>query len=119
LIAIGVLDRFGFRCCDGMPVIAFAVAPGSEKFVTPQYSYRLLVNFAAPPDRVAAFRQLKAPTKIIVGAADELMLANRYADIVAGVQPPIDVKILPGLGHMDMLHAPAAMDAIAATFANK
>jgi hypothetical protein len=26
------------------------------------------------------------------------------------------VKILPGLGHMDMLHAPAAIDAISDAF---
>jgi alpha-beta hydrolase superfamily lysophospholipase len=116
-IAISLLDRIGLRCCESMPVIAFAVAPGSERAVTPQYSYRLVVNFAAPPDRTAAFRQLKMPTTIIVGAADELMLPDKYADIVGGVPPAIEIKILPGLGHMDMLHAPAAVDAIAAAFA--
>ena len=116
-IAFGILNRLGIRCCEALPAMAFAVAPGSEQYVTPQYSYRLLVNFAAPPDRAAAFRQLKMPATIIVGGADELMFPDKYADVVAGVRPLIEIKILPGLGHMDMLHMPAAMDAIAAEFA--
>jgi hypothetical protein len=35
------------------------------------------------------------------------------------LQPAIDVKIVPGLGHIDMLHAPAAIDAISSAFGNK
>jgi alpha-beta hydrolase superfamily lysophospholipase len=113
-VALASLRRLGLSCCEGLPVIAFAVAPGSEQHVTSRYSYRLLTNFAAPRDLGAAFARLKIPTTIIAGSADELMDADKYADIVRGVAPAIDVKILPGLGHMDMLHAPAAIDAIGA-----
>jgi hypothetical protein len=62
------LRRLGLRCCEALPDVAFAVAPGSEKFVTSRYSYRLLTNFAAPRDLAAAFHGLKAPTTIIAGA---------------------------------------------------
>ena len=72
-IALGLLRRFDLRCCEALPVIAFAVSPGSEKYVTSRYSYRLLTNFGAPADLSAAFRQLKIPTTIIAGGADELM----------------------------------------------
>jgi len=115
-IALAILRRLHLPCCEALPVIAFAVAPGSEKFVTAQYSFRLLTNFGPPRDLAEAFHQLKRPTTIIAGGADELMLSDKYADIVAGVTPPIEVKIVPGLGHMDMLHAPAALDAISAAF---
>jgi hypothetical protein len=47
------------------------------------------------------------------------MLADKYADVVAGIEPAIDVRIVPGLSHMDMLYAPAAIDAIAAAFKEK
>lgn len=114
LLALTLLRRLGLRCCEGLPVIAFAVAPGSEKFVTTRYSYRLLANFAAPRDLAAAFRRLKAPTTIIAGGADELMQPDKYADIVRGIEPAIDVRIVPGLSHMDMLHVPAAINAISA-----
>ena len=100
-------------------MIAFAVSPGSEKYVTSRYSYRLLTNFGAPADLSAAFRQLKIPTTIIAGGADELMQPDKYADVVRGIEPAVDIRIVPGLTHMDMLHAPAAIDAIAAAFKEK
>jgi pimeloyl-ACP methyl ester carboxylesterase len=114
---LSLLRRIGLPCCEALPVIAFAVNPGSEKFVTSRYSYRLLTNFGAPRDLAAAFRAVKAPTTIVAGSADELMVADKYADVVRGIEPAIDVHILPGLSHMDMLHAPAAIDAIGAAFA--
>lgn len=116
ILALAFLRRVGFRCCGSLPVIAFAVPPDSEKFVTPRYSYRLLLNFSAPTDLDAAFRRIKMPTTIIAGAADELMQSDKYADLVRGIEPPIAVTILSGLGHMDMLHAPAAIDAINVAF---
>jgi pimeloyl-ACP methyl ester carboxylesterase len=116
IAALLVLRRLGLPCCEGLPVIAYAVAPHSEKHVTSVYSFRLLANLSAPRDLGAAFRRLKMPTTIVAGGADELMESAKYADIVRGIEPAIDVKILPGLGHMDMLHAPAAIDAIGAAF---
>ncbi len=118
-VGLRILRRLGLRCCEALPVIAFAVSPGSEKYVTSQYSYRLLTNFEAPRNLGAAFRRLKIPTTIVVGGADDLMLPDKYADVVRGVEPAVDVKIVPGLGHMDMLHAPAALDAISDAFKGK
>jgi pimeloyl-ACP methyl ester carboxylesterase len=118
-IALGLLRRLDLRCCEALPVIAFAVSPGSEKYVTSRYSFRLLTNFAAPTDLSAAFHKLKIPTTIVAGGADELMLPERYADVARGAEPAIDVRIVPGLSHMDMLHVPAAIDAIAAAFKEK
>jgi pimeloyl-ACP methyl ester carboxylesterase len=116
IIALFTLHRVGIPCCEALRVIAYAVAPDSQKYVTPQYSFRLLSNFSVPRRLDAAFHRLKVRTTIIVGGADELMVPERYADIVRGIQPAIDVKILPALGHMDMLHVPAAIDAVAAAF---
>lgn len=115
-VALALLRRLDLRCCEALPVIAFAVAPGSQKNVTSQYSFRLLTNFGPPRDLGAAFHRLKMPTTIIAGGADELMQSDKYAEMVNGVEPAIHVKILPGLSHMDMLHAAAAIDAISAAF---
>lgn len=116
LIALSLLRRLDLRCCEALPVIAFAVSPGSDKYVTSRYSYRLLTNFGPPADLNTAVRQLKIPTTIIAGGADELMLPDKYADVVRDIEPAIDIRIVPRLSHMDMLHAPAAIDAIAAAF---
>jgi alpha-beta hydrolase superfamily lysophospholipase len=112
LIALAALRRLHLTCCEELPVLAFAVAPGSEKYVTSRYSYRLLMNFAAPRALGPAFHRLKMPAAIVVGGADELMLPDKYADVVRGISPSIDITIVPGLNHMDMLHALAAIDAI-------
>jgi pimeloyl-ACP methyl ester carboxylesterase len=114
-VAITLLQQLGLSCCEALPVIAFAVPQDSEKILTPRYSYRLLANFAAPRPLDAAFHRLSTRTTIIAAGADELMNSDKYAEIVAGITPKIEVKILPGLSHMDMLHAPAAIEAIAAT----
>jgi pimeloyl-ACP methyl ester carboxylesterase len=116
IIALMVLRRLGLECCESLPVIAFALPPGVEKYATSQYSFRLLSNFTAPLDFEAAFHQLKMPTTIIAGSADELMQSDKYIDIVRGIQPSIDVRVLPGLGHIDMLHVPAAIDTIGSIF---
>jgi len=119
IVALLMLRRLHFRCCEALPVIAFALRPGAEKFVTTRYSFRLLANFGPPPDLSAAFRRMKMPTTIIAGADDELMVPDKYADIVAGIEPAIPVRIVRGLGHMDMLHAQGAIDAISDAFMNK
>ena len=119
IVALRALRRLGIECCESLPVIAFALPPAVEKYATTEYSFRLMSNFVAPPDLDTAFHKLKMPTTIIAGSADELMQSERYADVVRGVAPAIDVKIVPGLGHMDMMHAPAALDAISAAFRKK
>jgi pimeloyl-ACP methyl ester carboxylesterase len=116
-LTLVLLRRVGLRCCEDLPVLAFAVAPGSEKFVTTRYSFRLITNFGAPPDLSAAFHRLKAPTTIIAAGADELMLPDKYAEVVRGIEPVVGVRIVPALNHMDMLHAPTAIDAISSAFA--
>jgi len=113
-IALAMLRRLGLRCCEALPVIAFAVPPRSEKRVTARYTFRLPTNFGAPRNLAAAFGRLKMPTTIIVGGADELMYPDKYGDIVQGIKPAINVKIVSGLHHMDMLHAASAIDVIAA-----
>lgn len=119
IVALLILRRLHFRCCEALPVIAFALRAGAEKVATTVYSFRLLANFGPPPDLHTAFRRLKIPATIIAGGADELMLSDKYADIVAGLEPAIAVKIIPGLGHMDMLHAPASIEAIGDAFERK
>jgi pimeloyl-ACP methyl ester carboxylesterase len=117
IIALFILHRAGIYCCESLPVIAYAVGPEIRKYVTPQYSFRLLSGFAAPRRLDAALQRLKMRTTILAGSADELMASQAYADMVRGIEPAIDVKVLPGLNHIDMLHAPAAMDAIAGALA--
>jgi alpha-beta hydrolase superfamily lysophospholipase len=118
LLALAALRRAGIDCCDGLPVLAFAVPPNSEKILVSAYSYRLMRNFATrsyKEDFAAATR----PITLIAGADDELMLSNKYADAVRAVAPSVDVKLLAGVNHMGVVSDPKAVAAIAADVAKR
>jgi len=115
VLALITLRRLGLVCCEDMPVVAYAVPSEARKFVTADYSFRLFASFLPPRDLDAAIHRLDLPTSIVAGDADELMDAARYAEVFGHAPRAIDVKIVPGLNHMDMLRAPAALAAIAAT----
>ena len=112
IIGLSILNWLGVHWFDGLPVIAFAVAPGTGQ--TPTYSYRLLRNFGADSDYLGNFRNLSRPTQVIVGADDELLRANEFAPLLRPVRPDIEVTMLPKLGHMAMITDPAAFAAIRA-----
>ncbi|WP_316229813.1 alpha/beta hydrolase [Bradyrhizobium sp. SZCCHNR1051] len=118
ILALGVLDRVGLRCCEALPALAFAVRPNSEKFVASTYSYRLFRNFATR-DYKADLAAAKHPVTVIAGADDELMLADKYAGAVQAVAPGVDVKLIAGVNHMEIVSAPQAVSAIAEDVATR
>jgi alpha-beta hydrolase superfamily lysophospholipase len=112
LFGIAMLRRIGIDWCDGLPTLAFAVAPNSAKILAPTYSYRLLRNFATRgyKDDLAAVTK---PLTLIAGADDELMLADKYADAIHAVLPSAEVKLIAGANHMDVVSTPKAVNEIA------
>ena len=74
----------------------------SERILNPTYSYRLMRNFATrgyQRDLAAAHH----PVALISGAADELMLADKYADAVHAVAPAVEVRLIDGVDHMGIV----------------
>ena len=117
VLALRVLQWVGIDCCEALPVLAFAVAPHSERFLTPTYSYRLMRNFATRgyhSDLASAHH----PIALIAGASDELMLADKYADAVHAVAPSVDVRLIAGVGHMGIVGDPIGVSAVADYVAN-
>lgn len=112
IIALSVLQRAGIRMGEALPVIAFALAPGAEKFVTTQYSYRLLADFGPPTDLKTALARVRAPVTILAGGTDELMDSQRYAETVQGAATKMQVRVLPGIDHMGIIYKPEALPAI-------
>jgi pimeloyl-ACP methyl ester carboxylesterase len=109
--SLSVLRRLGMPWAESLPAIAFAVPPNSGLRLTEVYSYRLMRNFAASDFR-ADFAAAAKPLTIIAGADDELMLANKYAEAVRGVTPPVNVKLTDGVNHMGVVSDPKAVSAI-------
>jgi non-heme chloroperoxidase len=113
LIAITVLRSVGIHWFDGLPVIAFAVPLHSQRF-TARYSMRLVENFSPHEDYLADIRNIHKPTAVLVGTNDEFILADKCAPVFHGQRADVDVTILPGLRHLDLVTAPEAMQAITA-----
>jgi alpha-beta hydrolase superfamily lysophospholipase len=113
VIGLLALRTIGVACCDGLPVLAFAVPPNSEKVLVPTYSDRLMRNFANHPDFHRDFAAATRPLTIIAGADDELMLAEKYVEAVRGATLVINVKLIDGVNHMGIVSNPAAVSIIA------
>lgn len=118
ILALAVLSRIGLSCCEALPALAFAVRPNAEKYVVSTYSYRLLRNFATGGYK-ADLTAAKHPVTLIAGADDELMLADKYAEAVHAVAPAVDVKLIAGVNHMEIVSAPQAIHAIAEDVATR
>jgi alpha-beta hydrolase superfamily lysophospholipase len=113
IIALMVLRRIGIDCCDALPVVAFAVPPNSAKSLVPAYTERLRSNFGVHRDFRTDLTAATRPLTIYSGADDELMLADKYAEAVRGVTPPVKVKLIDGINHMGIVSNPAAISVIA------
>lgn len=112
-IGLSILRRLGIDCCEALPVLAFAVPLNSEKILTTAYSDRLMRNFANHVDFRGDLAAATRPLTIFAGANDELMIADKYAEAVRGITPPINVKLIAGVNHMGIVSGPAAVSAIA------
>jgi alpha-beta hydrolase superfamily lysophospholipase len=119
LIGLAALRRIGVACCDALPALAFAVPRNSEKLLTPTYSVRLMRNFGTDGEYRADLAAATRPLTIFSGTDDELMIGDQYAEAVRGITPPVDVKLIPGVNHMAIVGAPAAVSAIADDIATR
>ena len=116
-IGLSVLRRLGIVCCESLPTVAFAVGPNTSAILASSHSYRLMRNFGATRDFRVDLAAATKPLTIFSGADDELMLADKYAEAVRGITPPVDVKLIDGVNHMGIVSNPAAISAIAADVA--
>ena len=112
IIATQMLERIGIDWPQSLPAIAFANVPEAKMRVTSQYSFRLLMNYTAPPDWKGAFLHAKGRIAVVAGEDDELMDAEAYRRVL----PPLGarVTIVPGVDHMGVVYRPEAIKAILA-----
>ncbi len=113
IIALALLNRIGIHAFDGLPTLAFAIAPDTPGKLTTVYSFRLMWAFGAQ-DYAANLRNAQTPLTILVGAKDELFDAEKYAPAVHIVRTDVPVTIVPELGHIAMTTDVSALPAIRA-----
>jgi pimeloyl-ACP methyl ester carboxylesterase len=107
IIGIAMFDGMGVRVFNGLPTMFFNLP---EPFVH-TYSYRAMMN-STPADYRASFEAIEVPLLVVVGGADETMLADEFPPMVAELSDG-EVQIIPGETHSGVLYSRSLVDAIA------
>ncbi|MET4605787.1 alpha-beta hydrolase superfamily lysophospholipase [Bradyrhizobium sp. JR4.1] len=110
--ALATLRKLGIDCCSQLPVLALAVPATSAKYLVSTYSDRLTRNFATRGYRIDLPATTR-PVTIFGGAEDEMMISDKYAEVVQATKPSVDVKIIDGINHMGIVTNPKAISVIA------
>ncbi|MET4118954.1 alpha-beta hydrolase superfamily lysophospholipase [Bradyrhizobium sp. JR1.5] len=110
--ALATLRKLGIDCCSQLPVLALAVPATSAKYLVSTYSDRLTRNFATRGYRIDLPATTR-PVTIFGGAEDEMMISDKYAEVVQAIKPSVDVKVIDGINHMGIVTNPKAISVIA------
>ncbi len=112
VVALSVLNAIGLHSFNNLPVVAFALDPRAREFLTPQYDFNLAMNFRPQRDYRDNLARAHQPVAALIGAEDEAFLADQLAGIFQAAGKPWEVEVLPGIGHISLTLAPAALDAV-------
>ena len=116
IVALSLLEGVGLPWFQGLPAVHFATAAKADNNRTPVYSFRLLASLQLGRDWRAVLARVNAPTRIVVGADDELFNADQFQPMMQAINPRIGVTVVPNQGHLSMIADPAATTAIAAAW---
>jgi pimeloyl-ACP methyl ester carboxylesterase len=112
IITIASLGRFGIHWFDGFSVISYAVSPENSAATTASYSYRLAANFNAGLQHERYLGNIRRPAAILVGDADEQVVADQYTPLLQRLGVGIPVTLVPNMKHTDMIATPEALQAV-------
>jgi non-heme chloroperoxidase len=109
IIALAILNRFGLRTFNSLPVLRFAVSEKTKTILTSEYSYALETNFRPHEDYLADLRNLHQPFRILIGENDEVYYPNRFAEVLKQAGKDGPVTIVPGVDHIHLILSPLAL----------
>lgn len=114
IVASMLLNKIGITAFNHLTTLQFALNDEAKKFLTPSYSYALGSNFGTHLDYAQDIERAPNALKVVIGANDELMFPQRYAEVFSRAGKTVPVTIVPGAGHMGITLNPAALQAIVA-----
>jgi pimeloyl-ACP methyl ester carboxylesterase len=115
IIVLAILNRLGVDWFNGLPVVALATSPEAPN-LTSVYSFRLAVDYGAPPDYLAALGRSTKPAALLVGGSDELFFSDRFAPLLKPARPDLPITVVPGIGHIGMAVTPQGIAAVRKSF---
>jgi pimeloyl-ACP methyl ester carboxylesterase len=113
ILVLFALNQVGITTFNGLPTSAFAAPPGAKYATTPLYTFRMAASFGAGPNFLDDLRNAPGKVALVIGGSDEVFVADRYEPLLKPVRPDLEVNVLPGLNHMDMIIKPEAVALIA------
>ena len=116
IVGLTVLHRVGIDWFEGLPAVHYATDAPADDRRTPVYSFRLVMSLQLGTDWRSVLARIDRPTRIVVGADDELFRADQFAPLLAAINPRIGVTVVPGQAHLAMIATPAATAAVAAAW---
>lgn len=111
IIALQVLNGFGVRAFNGLPVVQFAIAPANRDLLVATYDFNLENNFRPRHDYAADIAAVRHPLMVLVGEKDEAFRADRFEAAFAKAPGIRAVKTLPGIDHAGLVLQQAAIAA--------
>ena len=108
LIALIILNQFGIRGFNALPVIDFNKPvrfwDGTE---TLSYSYRLNASYHPRNRYVSDLRRLADKAKVFIGEHDEAVNAQRLRELFVRESPASQFQIVPDTNHFGIFTSPA------------
>jgi len=115
LVGLSLLNAAGVHALDQLPVTRFALNDYGMTHLTPAYSFALASNFRPQRDWRANIQAATMPMALVAGSDDEAFHADRFEKLFADAGRPIEVTLLPGVGHIGLTLDSGAVAAVAAT----
>ena len=110
IIALAILNGFGIRTFNSLPVVCFAVSENTKAILTPEYSYSLETNFRPHEDYLMDLRNMHQPFHILIGQNDEVYYPDRFAAVLKQAGKDVPVTIVPGVDHIHLILSPLALE---------
>lgn len=114
IIAISMLNAVGVHLFNGLTVLNFALDDQAKAVLTPHYSYNLAMAFQPQLDYRANIRAMGQPCRLVAGQEDEVFHSDRFAEVFHNEGKEVAVTLVPGVGHIPLILAPAATEAAVA-----
>ena len=116
IIGIQLLRRFGIKHFDEQKVLIF----NRQEFLKndlqlESYSYRLLMSLSAD-DYKHAIQSINKPSILFVGSEDESFFADKFESTFASAKVPVDVHVLNGVKHLDVVNSQSAHEKLTKWF---
>jgi pimeloyl-ACP methyl ester carboxylesterase len=109
IIAIAILNGFGIKVFNSLPVLRFAVSDSARAILTPEYSYALETNFRPQRDYLADLRHMDQPFRILIGANDDIYYPDRLAEVMKQAGKDTEVTVIPEVDHIHLILSSVAL----------